>query len=282
MGRWDLEQVHEIAGEVRACGIEAKRLAHQGFEIYEKGENDFVTDVDRELDRKLTEVFSHQFPEDGLITEENSASLQRFWQPYSRLWCIDPLDGTQDFMNGDPGYAVMVGAIADRKPLAGWIYAPEYEALYYGGPELGLWQAQGGEAPHPLQPDRFTTSTQVILGFKDNQNYGAQLRAAIPSLQFESTPGSFGLKVLQVLQGKAGMYVYFNQRVKVWDTVAPIALAHAAGMMCCDLSGKPIRYSPEHLNTETLAHLQPIVIGWQPIVETWLAQMRSIVTGVSP
>ncbi len=172
----------------------------------------------------------------------------------------------------------MVGAIADRSPLAGWICAPEYEALYYGGPELGLWQIQGNQSPKVLHPDRLTTSTQVILGFKDQQQYGARLRAAMPTLQFEAKPGSFGLKVLQVLQGQASMYVYFNGRVKVWDTVAPIALAKAAGMMCCDLEGKPIRYSPDSLNSETLAHLQPIIIGWQPMVETWLPQMRSIIT----
>jgi 3'(2'), 5'-bisphosphate nucleotidase len=151
MGRWDLEQVHGIGHSVRTCGIEAKRLAKLGFQVYEKAADDFVTDVDRTLDRYLTEIFTQQFPDDGLITEENNDSLKQFWESHPRLWCIDPLDGTQDFINGDPGYAVMVGAIADRVPIAGWIYAPEFDRLCYGGPELGLWQVQDGSQPVPLR-----------------------------------------------------------------------------------------------------------------------------------
>ncbi len=282
MGRWDLDQVHGIGKSVRTCGIEAKRLAKLGFQVYEKATDDFVTDVDRALDRYLTETFTELFPEDGLITEENNDSLQQFWQPHPRLWCIDPLDGTQDFINGDPGYAVMVGALADRTPLAGWIYAPEFDSLYYGGPELGLWQVQDGHAPMPLSADQRCQSSTVILGFKDHQTYGKLLQSQIPALQFETRAGSFGLKVLEVLQGKAGLYLYFNKRVKVWDTVAPLALANTAGMMCCDLDGRPIRYSPDSLNPTTLAHLQPIVIGWQPLVETWLPQLRQIVQGAIP
>jgi 3'(2'), 5'-bisphosphate nucleotidase len=282
MGRWDLDQVHGIGHTVRTCGIEAKRLAKQGFQVYEKATDDFVTDVDRTLDRYLTETFTRQFPDDGLVTEENNLSLQQFWQPHARLWCIDPLDGTQDFIKGDPGYAVMVGAIADRMPIAGWIYAPETDRLYYGGPELGLWQVQDGGNSVPLQADRLTQSATVILGYKDFHSYGRQLQAKIPSLRFENRPGSFGLKVLEVLRGQAGLYMYFNQRVKVWDTVAPLALAQTAGMMCCDLNGRPIRYTPNSLNPMTLAHLQPIVIGWQPLVETWLPQIRQIVQAPIP
>ena len=282
MGRWDLEQVHGIGQSVRTCGIEAKRLAKQGFQVYEKGADDFVTDVDRTLDRYLSEIFTGQFPEDGVITEENDGSIAQFWQPYSRLWCIDPLDGTQDFIKGDPGYAVMVGALVDRTPTAGWIHAPEYEHLYYGGPELGLWKCQDDGPPVALQIDRLTQSSTVIVGFRDYEKYGVALQAQIPSLQFDTRLGSFGLKVLEVIQGEAGLYVYFNNRVKVWDTVAPLALARTAGLMCCDLDGRPIRYTADSLSPTTLAHLQPIVIGWQPLVETWLPHLRHIVKPLIP
>lgn len=281
MGRWELEVIHQVGDRVRICGIEAKRLARSGFQVYEKAADDYVTDVDRALDAYLSKEFTALFPNDGLVTEENSASLLNFWQPYPRLWCIDPLDGTQDFINGDPGYSVMVGAMEQKQPIAGWIYAPEYEALYYGGREFGLWQSQKGEAPRILPANYLDYDPTFILGYKDFQRFGSAFQSAIPTLKVEERAGSFGLKVLEVLTGKAGLYVYLNQRVKVWDTVAPFAIARTAGLMCCDLKGQALQYTQDSLNVESLAHRQAIVIGWQPLVETWLPTIQEIVQKIT-
>ncbi|OUC14228.1 MAG: hypothetical protein B0A82_13140 [Alkalinema sp. CACIAM 70d] len=261
---------------VRDCGQSAKHLAAQGFEIYQKGPGDYVTDVDRALDEQLTRAFGCLLPEDSLVTEENTASLQSFYNLTQRIWCVDPLDGTQDFMNGDPDYAVMVGALLG-KPLAGWIYAPEYDMLYFGGPELGLWQRKGDLEKYPLIPHPVEQSQRLIIGYKDLQNYGSAIQIQLPQVEFWQRPGSFGLKVLEVLQGQAGAYVYLNQRVKVWDTVAPIAIARAAGLQCCDLSGQPIGYETDQIHPETLAHLQPIVIGWPPVVNGLLPALAKAV-----
>ncbi|MCY7274921.1 MAG: inositol monophosphatase family protein, partial [Phormidesmis sp. CAN_BIN44] len=84
MGRWELEVIHQVGDRVRICGIEAKRLARSGFQVYEKAADDYVTDVDRALDAYLSKEFTALFPNDGLVTEENSASLLNFWQPYPR------------------------------------------------------------------------------------------------------------------------------------------------------------------------------------------------------
>lgn len=281
MGRWELEVIHQVGDRVRICGVEAKRLARLGFQVYEKAADDYVTDVDRALDAYLSKEFTALFPHDGLVTEENSGSRSNFWQPYPRLWCIDPLDGTQDFINGDPGYSVMVGAMEQHQPIAGWIYAPEHEALYYGGQEFGLWQSQGGEAPHILPPNYLNYNPTFILGYKDFQRFGSAFQAAIPTLKLEQRAGSFGLKVLEILTGKAGLYVYLNQRVKVWDTAAPLAIARTAGLMCCDLNGQALQYTRDSLDVESLAHRQPIVIGWQPLVETWLPTIQEIVKKIT-
>ncbi|MEB3295361.1 MAG: inositol monophosphatase family protein [Synechococcales bacterium] len=272
--------VELICQTVQDCGQLAQKLAAQGFEIYQKAPGDFVTDVDRALDQHLTQVFSTQFPQDGLITEENVASIAAFQAGFDRLWCIDPLDGTQDFMNGDPDYAVMVGLLEDQHPIAGWIYAPEHDLMYYGGSQLGLWQMQAG-IPHPLTPQHpsLEKSSTIVIGMKDRDRYGNAIAAQLPDCQFWCRPGSFGLKVMEVLLGQAGLYVYFNQRVKVWDTVAPLALAARAGLVCCDLMGKPIAYTVESLDLQTLTHRQPIILGWPTQVERYLSVIARAVLG---
>ena len=267
----------EIRHIVRSCGQQAKALSVQHYEIFQKEPGDFVTTVDQALDRQLSEFFSTLFPTDGIITEENAASRKRYQADYPRLWCIDPLDGTQDFIHGDPDYAVLVGLLENHSPIAGWIYAPEQDALYYGGKELGIWQTLGDAAPEicPI-PEARVNSYRVIIGDKDFKNTADKISAAIPEIEFLRSLGSFGLKVMNVVLGKAEVYLYLNRRVKLWDTVAPIAIAQTAGLICRDLAGNPIQFTPEVLELESLAHQQAIIIGQQEAVETLLPQLRAI------
>jgi len=262
---------------VRSCGQQAKTLSAQKYEIFQKEPGDFVTTVDQALDRQLSEFFSNLFPDDGIITEENAESRKRYQGNYDRLWCIDPLDGTQDFIHGDPDYAVLVGLMENQSAIAGWIYAPEQDSLYYGGKTLGVWQCLGDQEPEPCEiPKVRLDSYRVIIGDKDFRNTAGQISASIPEIEFLRSPGSFGLKVMNVVLGKANVYIYLNRRVKVWDTVAPIAIAQAAGLVCRDLEGNPIQYTPDVLNLESLAHEQAIVIGQIDAVEALLPRLKAI------
>ncbi|MBE9010299.1 inositol monophosphatase family protein [Pseudanabaenaceae cyanobacterium LEGE 13415] len=267
----------KIRQVVRSCGQQAKALSAQKYEIFQKEPGDFVTTVDQTLDRQLSEFFSHLFPDDGIITEENAESRKCYQANYDRLWCIDPLDGTQDFIHGDPDYAVLVGLLEHQSAIAGWIYAPEQDMLYYGGKTLGVWQCNGDQEPEPCEvPKVRLDSYRVIIGDKDFRNTAHQISASIPEIEFLRSPGSFGLKVMNVVLGKANVYLYLNRRVKVWDTVAPIAIAQAAGLVCRDLEGNPIHYSPEVLDLESLAHQQAIVIGQINAVEALLPRLKAI------
>ncbi|MEP0918554.1 inositol monophosphatase family protein [Leptolyngbya sp. DQ-M1] len=270
-------QLTEIRRIVRSCGQQAKTLSTQNYEVFQKEPGDFVTTVDQALDRQLSEFFTTLFPNDGIITEENAASRKQYQEEYDRLWCIDPLDGTQDFIHGDPDYAVLVGLLEHQSPIAGWIYAPEQDALYYGGKSLGVWQALGDDEPELCKiPQARVDSYRIIIGDKDFRNTARQISASIPEIEFLRSPGSFGLKVMNVVLGKAEVYLYLNRRVKVWDTVAPIAIAQTAGLACCDLDGNAIEFTPEVLNLESLAHQQAIVIGQREAVEALLPRLRAV------
>lgn len=265
---------------LRACGQQAEQMAAQQFEISQKGPGDYVTSIDSALDQRLSTAFSTLFPGDGLITEENAQSRKKFTANYDRLWCIDPLDGTSDFIKRTWSYAVMVGLLQNYQATAGWIYAPAYDTLYYGGAGWGLFQAIADRAPVPLLSAAPAAPTvgfcPLLIGYWDQNHFGRAIARLIPSAQFYSV-GSFGLKVLEVIQGRAGLYLYLNGRVKIWDTVGPIALAQAAGLVCCDLDGEAINFSASSIDCETLTHRQPILIGWPQYVDQLRPKLRQAV-----
>ncbi len=264
-----LELDHQIRAIARHCGLQIIQMANKEFEIFEKGPEDYVTTIDQALDAQLAIAFSQLFPHDGVITEEDVQSRQKFYQKYDRLWCIDPLDGTEDFIQGRSNYSVMVGLLENYQPIAGWIYAPVYDHLYYGGVNWGLFQTSADGEPMVLEavPQIFSAdSCRIMIGHRDQTRYGEAIRRRIPHVEFYSI-GSFGLKVLEVIAGRAGLYLYLNGRVKLWDTAGPLALAKAAGLTCCTLEGEPIQFSPDAIDPNTLAHRQSIVIGWSDYVE---------------
>ncbi len=259
--RWD----QAIRDLLQRCGAQARQMTARGFTVMEKGPADYVTTVDQALDREFTRHFRQWFPQDGLITEENPDSRHAYAQGSQRLWCIDPIDGTDDFVHHRPYYALMIGLLERYQPTAGWVYAPVLERMYWGGVGQGLYQqlpdhsitALPSKVPEP--PSKWYCP--LVIGDKDRRRYGAALTRLIPGVDFQSM-GSFGLKVVEVIRGRALVYLYFNQRVKIWDTVGPLALAQVAGLTCCDLGGNPLRFDPGAVDVTTLCHQQRILVGW--------------------
>ncbi len=287
------ERDRQIRQIMRDCGQQAVQMAKQGFEVFQKGPEDYVTTIDQALDQQLAAAFAHLFPQDSVITEENAQSQTQFTQPQlahspwegeqHRLWCIDPIDGTEDFINGRIHYAVMAGALQGARPQQGWIYAPAYDQMYCGGADWGVFQAAGDRALQPIAlqaPDAPRHGfCPILIGYRDRKHYGDAIARYIPNAQFYSV-GSFGLKVMEVVQGRAGLYIYFNGRVKLWDTVGPLAIAQAAGLTCCDLAGNPIRFDAEAIDLATLAHKQSILIGWDSYLEPLLPQLQKAIASV--
>lgn len=276
------DQLAAINRLVVDCGRRSLNLATGSFKVYEKGLDDYVTDVDRALDAQLAGGLTALFPSDGVISEENAASRQQFSQHAGRLWLVDPLDGTEDFIHGKPHYSVMVGALEQGRPIAGWVYAPVFDQLYFGGEELGLFGQAGAGDGVPLVPTRPNVTGDrlpVLIGTKDARRYGESILRHIPQAQFGFI-GSFGLKVLEVIQGRAALYIYLNRRVKLWDTVGPLALAQAAGLVCCDLDGRPIGFDAAALDPDTLTHQQPILVGWPPFLDLLLPILRRAIAEV--
>jgi 3'(2'), 5'-bisphosphate nucleotidase len=247
----------QVGQILRAAGQKALTLRAEGFQVAEKGVNDYVTNVDQELDQWLTQQIKQLFPDHKIISEENSRSFQGWGTRQGSYWLIDPIDGTEDFIQNLGTYAVMAGLLENGCAKLGFIYAPERDLLYWGGALAGGFYVN--DVPQPLAPVELT-DCQVILSKKDQRNYGAAIMQAVPHAKFYSL-GSFGLKVLEVVMGKANAYIYLNRRVKLWDTVAPLAIAKARNFVCTDLRGQEISFSPQAVQPETLTHHQEVFVA---------------------
>lgn len=108
-------------------------LAHygrrDGLAIEQKGLNDFVSNADREAEEAIAAILTPAFPQDGFLGEETGASAV---EGAEFVWCVDPLDGTTNFLKGAHNWCVSIGLWSKGEPVLGVIYDPLRDELFAG------------------------------------------------------------------------------------------------------------------------------------------------------
>ena len=117
-----------VLDAVRLAGTRALQLAKEGFEIHRKADHSPVTSADLAVNEILREALIGHFPNDGWMSEEDPDTPERLNK--SRVWIIDPIDGTSYFIKGIPQYSFSVALIENQRPKLGVVYNPATEELF--------------------------------------------------------------------------------------------------------------------------------------------------------
>ena len=148
---WD----HELGilnDAIRMAGVEALRLAADGFETHTKPDQSPVTSADLAVNQILQSHLLERFPLDGWLSEESpddSARLQK-----ARVWVIDPIDGTKAFIRREPEFCISVALIEEGRPVVAAILNPSTNELYSATRGGGLHFNHQPVSPREKQGDQ--------------------------------------------------------------------------------------------------------------------------------
>jgi 3'(2'), 5'-bisphosphate nucleotidase len=246
----------DVARDLRTAAEAALRgggaaMSHYGSErlaISEKGVDDPVTAADHAANDAIHEVLAARAPGDPILSEESPPPAETETGPGTRLWIVDPLDGTKEFIAQNGEFAVMVGLAIGGGAAAGALYQPDPGVLYLGWSGGGAWaipiqekdeKGQGREAmalhlgPEPAEPVRFIRSRShpdPLL---------SKLEERLPDARTVLC-GSVGVKCARIATEAADVYVH--PVLKEWDTCAPEAVLRGAGGRVTDCGGEPLTY----------------------------------------
>jgi myo-inositol-1(or 4)-monophosphatase len=191
--------------------------------ITQKKDGSFVTDFDTAIDNDLIQNLSQVFPKIPFISEES--------QPDELIikglsWCIDPIDGTHNFMMNIPYYAVSVGLLYDGKPVAGIIYNPLNDNLLVGGESIPL-TLNGSTISINNSSMIITTNRSHSLEDKEKEALLIQRILTSSSLKYRRF-GSCALDIMHLILGNIGaVYIIGNNQ---WDWAAGYAIARSSGI----------------------------------------------------
>lgn len=184
-------------------------------------------------------------PQIPVVSEEGRKQDQRSFQ-HKMFWCVDPLDGTKEFIKRNGEFTVNIGLIRDQRPVLGVVYAPVTGTFYYGAAGLGSFIVEGDARARPIGVSKRTAGL-VAVGSRSHQHpEEAKVLAALGVTELIAKGSS--LKLCLVATGEADIY-YRHGPTMEWDTAAGHAVVVNAGGIVTDLNGNDLVYGkPGMLN----------------------------------
>lgn len=221
------------------------------FEIEQKsgaGDPEPVTQADRIANEIIVQRLSREFPEDGILAEESIDTERRLAK--SRVWMVDPLDGTTGFIEGNGDFAVQIGLAEDGECVLGVVYQPLTGILYRAVRSGGAWVERPAAEPERARvSDHTELPTMRLAASRSHRSPRMDRVVQSFGVKQEVRRGSVGIKVGLLVEQQCDLYVHLSPRTKQWDTCAPEIILQEAGGKLTDLFGKPLRYnSPEVQN----------------------------------
>ncbi|MGH9904287.1 MAG: 3'(2'),5'-bisphosphate nucleotidase CysQ family protein [Pyrinomonadaceae bacterium] len=201
-----------------------------------------VTQADRIANDLIVRELQSRFPDDGILAEESVDSARRLEK--QRVWMIDPLDGTNGFIDGNGDFAVQIGLAAAGECVLGVVYQPLSGMLYRAVRGEGTWI----ERPD-VSPQRASVSNQQDLSMMrlaaSRSHRSPRMDKVVKAFKVkeEVQRGSVGIKVGLIVEAQCDLYVHLSPRTKQWDTCAPEVILTEAGGRLTDLFGQPLRYN---------------------------------------
>jgi 3'(2'), 5'-bisphosphate nucleotidase len=183
-----------------------------------------------------------EFPDDAILSEELPDTPERLTT--SRVWMIDPIDGTRDFVRGEPGYVVMIGLVVEGRPRIGAVVQPSTRTIWSGAVGMGAWKETPAVKRTPIRVAASDPSRIRLVSSKSHRTeYYERFAQALGGQIDEIRLGSVGLKVALIAEGSRDLYAYPGGQTKIWDSCAPEAILTAAGGRLTDSDGNELCYT---------------------------------------
>jgi len=258
----DLVRELEVACAVaREAAILVAGFSGRSLEVQHKAGGEPVSRADIESSELIVRRLAAAFPDDAILSEESPDDGSRLGKP--RVWMIDPIDGTKDFLRGESGHAVMIGLARDGRPVLGAVAQPTTGCLWMGVVGAGAWRESSDAGREPLRVSTVTNAPAIrLVSSRSNRSeYYARFCRAL-GITDELSLGSVGLKMAKVAEGTRDLYVYPGNQSKLWDGCGPEAILTAAGGKVTDMDGQPLCYDrPELRNLRGMVASNGLVHG---------------------
>ncbi len=213
------------------------------YDIREKSPNNPVTTADLMANHRIREIIYHTFPDDGWLSEETEDSLDRLAK--SRVWVVDPIDGTEEFIAGIPEFAISIALVVEGTPVIGVLHNPATAELFYAYTGGGAF-CNGT----PIRCSSHRTLKQASMLVSQAEHRKGVLAGLVPLVGEIQYIGSVTYKLARLATGTGDLYVTVRPKNE-WDFCAGDLILCEAGGVLWDRAGQTIRYNKKRVRQPT-------------------------------
>lgn len=248
MSRRELEVLIEIAAEAAALVAE---VYAKPFEVEYKGPRDPVTVADRRANELIVERLARAFPGVPIVAEESAPESFADFRDAPSVFFVDPVDGTNEFIEHNPEFVVMIGLLEGNVPTHGVIHAPVPGTAWAGVVGAGAERIEANGERAPISVTNVAALGEAtVVSSRSHRSARLELALAALGVKAITSMGSAGLKGAAVARGDVDAHVAPHYAGKRWDAAAVDALTVAAGGTVTDAWGDPIDYRAATLTND--------------------------------
>lgn len=246
-----MDELLDIAIEAAIeAGKEILRIYNdpsQDFGIEKKADNSPLTIADKAAHRCIqVYLASTGIP---VLSEEGRHQPYEERRQWDRLWIVDPLDGTKEFIKKNGEFTVNIALVEGGQPVMGVVYVPVKDVLYYGIVGKGAWKRTGFAAPVSIPVSEGHEGFVIVASRShltpETEEFVREMRRTHPDVRLVSSGSS--IKICLVAEGVADAYPRYAPTME-WDTAAGDAVARASGSQVTNAeNGRPVTYNKENL-----------------------------------
>ncbi len=231
------------------AAIEAGKVVmevyNKNFSSSTKSDNEPITEADIKSNTIIQKIISESnYP---ILSEETTDNIERL--KYKKIWIVDPLDGTTDFVNRTGEFTIMIALVENNKPILGIIYWPTEEKLFLAQKGQGAFQQNQGSWTKISVSDISKLEKCRAVGSRHHISEKEHNLLTLLKVSKFTSKGS-SLKVADISCGLAELYFTTTNKMKQWDTCASYCLISEAGGKMTDMKGNELKYNIEILNHE--------------------------------
>lgn len=232
-----------------------------------------VTEADHASNRIISAGLGETFPSDAILSEESRDSAERL--DHERVWIVDPLDGTKEFLSQNGEFAIMIGLAIRGEAVLGVVYLPDGDIMYSAARGHGAWVERDASTSR-LRCDPVGVRGLRLVGSRSHPDpLLVRIQESLGITDVRPC-GSVGVKCALIAEGERDLYVHPVPYLNEWDTCAPEAMMREAGAFVTDCLGEPLRY-----NKRNPAQPNGIVVRGPGVADSVLERIAVIFAGAA-
>ena len=240
LSKIDLKDIENIALK---AGKAVMDIYRSDFSIEYKKDDSPLTQADLKANEIICNALEGLYKDIPILSEENKQipySIRKNWEYY---WCIDPIDGTKEFIKKNGEFTINIALIYKNEPVLGVVYAPALKDIYIAKKGSGAFY-NGVKIPIKRDDNKLIVVASKSHLSKQTQEYIDNIKTNKEKILISK--GS-SLKLCMIAQGVADIYPRLSPTME-WDTAAADAIVRESGKMTYSLkTSKPLMYNKENL-----------------------------------